>query len=206
MIRVFFGNIGCGKSTLICKFIKQFTKRKDYEYYYTNLETKDLGAFFINSESLKTLGTWTPRPNSYFAIDESGIEFNNRNYKAMPQTLIKWLKLSRHYRCDVDVFSQSWEDMDVTIRRLASQLWYVSKLGPISIYRRVYKTVGIDDTTHQIIDKYRMEKGIWLILQPLKLLGLAKLLPQLDGWKFCYRPKYYRYFDSYAVPELPYRP
>ena len=52
-------------------------------------------------------------------IDEAGIEYNNRNYKSFPQEAIYFYKYHRHYRVSVDVFSQSYEDMDVTLRRLA---------------------------------------------------------------------------------------
>ena len=77
------------------------------------------------------------------------------------------------------------------------------KIGPFTLLRRVYKFVTVDENTHQIIDGYRMEKGLWLLLQPLRLLGLAYIFPQLKGWKLTFRKKYYKYFDSYAHPDLP---
>ena len=208
MIRVFFGNPGCGKSTYIVKQCYSYLRKNTYPHVYTNVEIKPdhkrkLYVGYVSSEDLHTLGKWTFPQNSYFALDEAGIEYNNRNYKALPQYTIAWFKLHRHYRVDVDVFSQSWEDMDITIRRLADQLWYMRKIGPWTLLRRVYKRVMIDDKTHQIIDGYRMESGIWILLQPLRLLGLGYVLPQLKGWKLMFRPFYYRYFDSWKTPSTP---
>lgn len=198
MIRVFFGNPGCGKTTTACKMLKKSKKR--YKRLFANFNVSDKIATQCD---LTDLGKWTFPERSYIVVDEAGIEYNNRKYKTLPQHTISWFKLHRHYRCDVDVFSQSWDDMDITIRRLADQLWYMKKIGPFTMLRRVYKTVTIDENTHQIIDGYRMTKGIWLLLQPLRLLGLSFFFPQLKSWRLCFRPLYYRYFNSWDTPETP---
>ena len=183
MIRVFFGNPGCGKTTTACKFLKQSKKR--YDYAFSNFSVDDSIGRCVD---FKDLGAWTFPQHSYIALDEAGIEYNNRNYKSLPQHTIKWFKLHRHYKCDVDVFSQSWEDMDITIRRLADQLWYMRKIGPFTILRRFYKTVDILETDRQIRDCFRKEKGIWLLLQPLRLIGFSHIFPQLKGWRLTFRP------------------
>ena len=209
MIRIYFGSPGAGKTTQICKHIKNFKKKSVYEEYYSNVETTFDDVHYITSSMMNDLGTWTPRENAYFAIDEAGIQYNNRKFKTLSQDTIELFKLHRHYKVDVDVFSQSWEDMDVTIRRLAGQLWYMRGIGRkfgFTLLRRVYKTCMVDDTTHQIIDGYRMEKGIWLLLQPLRLLGLGMILPQLQGWKLTIRLPYYKYFDTYCKPQTPVYP
>lgn len=198
MIRVFFGNPGCGKTTTACKMLKKSKKR--YKRLFANFNVSDKIATQCD---LTDLGKWTFPERSYIVVDEAGIEYNNRKYKTLPQHTISWFKLHRHFRCDVDVLSQSWDDMDITIRRLADQLWYMKKIGPFTMLRRVYKTVTIDENTHQIIDGYRMTKGIWLLLQPLRLLGLSFFFPQLKSWRLCFRPLYYRYFDSWDTPETP---
>lgn len=209
MIRIFFGSPGAGKTTQICKLLKK--NRSDYDYSFCNFPLNPryssmLVDHSVSSVQLKELGKWTFPEHSYICLDEAGIEYNNRKFKTLPQYTIEWFKLHRHYKCDIDVFSQSWEDMDITLRRLATQYWYMRGFGRkygFTILRRVYKTVMVDQTTHQIIDGYRMEKGIWIFLQPLRLIGLGKLLPQLHGWKLTIRLPYYKYFDSYHHPDLP---
>lgn len=207
MLRIFFGSPGAGKTTQAVKLLKK--SRSTYKFCNFSLVEKYSLADVVSSEDMKKLGQWTFPEGSYIAIDEAGIDYNNRKFKTFPQYMIEWFKLHRHYRCDVDLFSQSWEDMDITLRRLASELWYMRGVGRkygFTILRKVYKTVMIDDNTHQIVDGYRMEKGLWLLLQPLRLIGFGYIFPQLHGWKLTFRLPYYKYFDSYAHPDLPIRP
>lgn len=119
-------------------------------------------------------------------IDEAGVEFNSRNYKTFPQTAIKFFKYHRHYGVSVDVFSQSFEDMDVTLRRLAQNFYVVRKsLIPFFIVtKRIRRRVGIDEKTHQLCDAY------------------AFGFPVLDTkWIFC--PPLWKLFNSYDFEELP---
>lgn len=119
-------------------------------------------------------------------IDEAGIEYNNRNYKSFPPESIYWYKYHRHYRCSVDVFSQSYEDMDVTLRRLAQNFYVVKKsLIPYFITcRRIRRSVGIDEVSHQIIDCYRFG------------------FPIIDT-KRAFSPVLWKMFNSYSHKELP---
>ena len=119
-------------------------------------------------------------------IDEAGVEFNSRNYKTFPQTAIKFFKYHRHYGVSVDVFSQSFEDMDVTLRRLAQNFYVVKKsmLPFFIITKRIRRRVGIDDKTHQLCDAY--------------FFGV----PILDTKRiFC--PPLWKLFNSYDFEELP---
>lgn len=193
MISTYFGNPGCGKTTLAVKMA--IKNQKYYDYTFLNFDHLIKDGYIAD---LDKLGEWTFPENSFIAIDEAGIEYNSRAYKSLPKSAIAWFKKHRHYKCDIAVFSQSWEDMDVTIRRLSDQLWYVYKIGPFSLSRRIYKRVTVDKQTQQIIDGYRMPSILWLLIWPLQL-----------GWPFqkkytlTYRPFYYKYFDSYSKDNIP---
>ena len=142
MIRVFFGNPGCGKTTISCKFMKRNKKRYANCFCNFPLNNKyDIG-YSVTSDLMGSLGEWTFPEHSYAAVDEAGISYNNRKYKTLPQYTIEWFKLHRHYKCDLDFFSQSWEDMDITIRRLADQLWYLRRFGPFTLHRRKPKPIN----------------------------------------------------------------
>ena len=150
---------------------------------------------------LDKLGEYTPPSGSVLIIDEAGIHYNNRKYKSLSQKTIEWFKLHGHYKVDVIVLSQSWEDMDITLRRLADKLIYIRKLGAgLTILRRVQKFVQIDSETHQIIDGYRF-LPIWYSLLRLLVIGRVLRLPK--PFSFLFRPRYYKLFDSWAVPETP---
>lgn len=193
MIRLYFGSPGSGKTTLAVRQIYKLRsrKRQKYDYYYANFTNS-----LCSSVSLSGLGTWTFPEHSYVVIDEAGIEYNNRNFKSFPKELISWLKLHRHFKCDVDFISQSWEDVDVTIRRLADELWYIKRIGPFSIVRRVYKFVTVNEDTQQIQDGYKFAKLIKRFLPP----------PFHEKSFFLvFRPRYYRYFDTYSRPPVPAR-
>ncbi len=183
MITVYFGSPGAGKTTCAVALLKK--QRRYYDFTFANFDVSDKVARTVQ---LAGLGAWTFPQHSYIAIDEAGIEYNNRKFKSLPQQTIEWFKLHRHYKCDISVWSQSWEDMDITLRRLATDLWYVKKLGPFTLLRRVYKRVAVDPQTHQIIDGYRFTHV------------LTMLIPFWGTWKLVFRPRYYRYFDSYKTP------
>lgn len=119
-------------------------------------------------------------------IDEAGIEYNNRNFKAFPPDAIYWYKYHRHYQCSVDVFSQSYEDMDITLRRLAQNYYVVKKslLPYFVVCKRIRRKVGIDENTHQIIDHY--------------YFGLPIL-----GTKWIFTPPLWKLFNSFSRRELP---
>lgn len=149
IISVYFGVPGSGKTTFAAYLSKKDLKRK--QNVWSNVPItgtyqldchKDLGKHMICDGRI--------------IIDEASVEYNSRKHKEMPQEAIKFFKYHRHYQTAIDVFSQSWDDMDITIRRLAQRLYVVRKcLLPWFIVRRtIRKRVGIDENTHQIIDEY----------------------------------------------------
>lgn len=124
--------------------------------------------------------------NAKIIIDEAGIEYNNRNFKSFPPQAIYFYKYHRHYQTSVDVFSQSYEDMDITLRRLAQNFYVVRKsLVPFCVVaRRIRRKVGVDEQTKQISDLYSMG------------------LPILDT-KRIFSPPLWKLFNSYSRKELP---
>ena len=215
MIRIFFGSPGCGKTTTAVRFINSEQKRqrkyfkwkkkflkspikifkywlfppKFYDNFYTNFDCK-----LADQIDLADLGQWTLPPNSHLCVDESGIEYNNRKFKSLSQDTIRWFKLHRHYKVDVDFYSQSWEDTDITVRRLADEYWHVRRLGIFTILRKVRKFVTINDNDKQIIDGYEF-KPFWRTFLPYPFKEVT--------FRIFLRQPYYKYFDSYSVPDTP---
>lgn len=212
MLAIYFGSPGCGKSTLATRLVKKANKKG-----LTTATNFGCSCADYDNVSLDGLGGWTFDKNTFVCIDESGIEYNNRSYKTFPKSAIKWYKKHRHYlgeRASVALFSQSWEDTEITLRRLADRLYYVRKFGPFTLVQRVYKKCTVDKQTEQIIDGYKMINKAFLLLKPFYyasylLFGLGyvvkAIFPQFaDVYVFLRRP-YYKYFNTHDVDDIPIR-
>lgn len=175
-VTIFFGVPGSGKTTLAAKLVYQNLKKGIPTFSNVDIfgaiqySTTDLGNYNINNADL--------------IIDEAGIDFNNRKYKTLPQSTIEWFKYYRHHGIrNIYIFSQSYEDMDITLRRLADRLYILRRsLIPYCFAtRRINVKIGIDEDTHQIIDKY--------FFQRLSL-------------RLFFGPKYWKMFNSWDVKPL----
>ena len=182
-ISVYFGGTGSGKSTF--GVAKSVEWKKQGHPVYANYPIE--GTYKL--DPLKDFGFAHLNPG-LAVVDEAGIEYNNRKFKTMPQQNIEWLKLHRHYKVAVMIMSQSFEDMDVTFRRLAHRYflvkpaWYSRKVICAVPIRR---SIGIDENTHQIVDMFKFDPLILRVFTTKRIWG----------------PKYWPKFDSYDAPELP---
>lgn len=179
IISIMFAPPGCGKSTTAALMISKYTKKKIT--CYANFDCK--GAIRIK---WKDVGKYNFE-NSVVFIDEAGIDVNNRKYMDMAIEQIEYLKKHRHYRCEMWFFSQSHEDIDVTVRRLAQNYYVVSRtlLNRFThkfYFKRAVKKIGIDKDTHQFIDYYE-----WVLFSKYKFNG----------------KKYWGMFDSFDTSDLP---
>lgn len=189
MFRIIFGSPGSGKTTYACKLlsdIKRNSKKYGYTRFYSNFKNT-----LSEQVNLKDIGLWTLPFNSYLVVDEAGIEYNNRKFKSLPQHSIEWFKLHRHYGVDVDFISQSWDDIDITIRRLADEIWYIKKVGPFTVVRRIFKRINVDSESHQIVEGYFLRKFFGIIFD--FIIGSP-------SFRIFIRKPYYKYFDTYATP------
>lgn len=207
-LNVYFGVPGSGKTTyaaylarqaqresLVIRLCRRFPNRftgwilngKNWKRAYPVWSNVPIeGTYQLNAKS--DIGVYMIQDGKMI-IDEAGVEFNNRDYKAFPKTAIRFFKYHRHYGVSVDVFSQSFDDMDVTLRRLAQNFYVVRKsILPFFVTtKKIRRKVGIDDNTHQLVDAYSFG------------------LPILDTkWIFC--PPLWKMFNSYDIDDLPEKP
>lgn len=205
VLNVYFGVPGSGKTTFAAYLAKQSAKQSRVitwaEQSPSTLARKILDSHFFKRSTpvysnVPITGACHLEPmqdigksmivNGKVIIDEAGVEYNNRKTKDFPKEAIYWYKYHRHYECSVDVFSQSYEDMDITLRRLAQNYYVVKKslLPKFVVCKRIRRKVGIDEHTHQIIDKYYFG------------------LPILDT-KWVFSPPLWKLFNSFSRRELP---
>lgn len=205
VLNVYFGVPGSGKTTFAAYLAKQMAKQSRIitwaQKHPGKFSEKLLASKYFKRavpvySNVPITGAYKLDPQQDIGkvmisegkviIDEAGIEYNNRNFKRFPPDAIYWYKYHRHYECSVDVFSQSYEDMDITLRRLAQNYFVVKKsLLPFFIVcKRIRRKVGIDDMTHQIIDKYYFG------------------FPIIDS-KWVFSPPLWKLFNSYSRREMP---
>lgn len=206
VLNVFFGVPGSGKTTFAAWLTKQSMRESwvirlckrwpDNSLCKRILESKYFYRGFPVWSNVPITGAYKLDPQKDIGhymidggkviIDEAGIEYNSRFFKTFPPEAIYFYKYHRHYQTSVDVFSQSYEDMDVTLRRLAQSYFVVRKsLVPFCVTcRLIRRKVGVDDQTHQIADLYSMG------------------MPLLDTRRI-FSPPLWKMFNSYSRKELP---
>lgn len=196
-VKLFFGLPGSGKTTLMAYFALRATrKRSPYRNVYCNVGLVVPGVTYIDNDCI---GKYEMR-DGLILIDEATLFADSRAYKEFGKDKIQFFLLHRHYNCDVYLFTQQWDAVDRKIRVITDRVYYVFKGALLGKWFTSY---------------YRIPYGI-IIPDPNKKGGTAgeKLGEIVQGYckphflvrLFCtklYRPKYYKYFDSWEAPELP---
>lgn len=184
-----FGKKGSGKTTYMCKLALKYIKLGYTVYSSVHIP----GTIYIPDIDQKLLYS-APPENSVLLIDEVGMIWDNRNYKAFRNEIRDFFKLQRHYRCIVYLFSQTF-DVDVKLRVLTDAMYLCTNFLPgISMVRRIKRTIvlvqPVADAEGRIADSLEFVP-IWM-----SLFGMNSI-------SFTYIPKYIKYFDSYAVDSKP---
>lgn len=181
-IFMIFGLCGSGKSCYAIWLMEKYRK-KGIEVYH-NISSYSYGTY-VNVDKLFS---YTFSNDAILVIDECSIEFNNRQYKNLSINTIKFIKEYRKHKIsNVYLLSQSWEDVDITFRRLTDRICYLKKLGPFTKVKPIVKVLTIDKERQQIVDGYRFA-DFW-----------DKLFTPYTRTKIFFRPSVYRKFNTYEI-------
>lgn len=191
-ISLYFGLPGCGKTTMLAKLAADAIRKGKYEHVYTNVYLNLPGVTVIDNDCIGKYSLF----NSLLLIDEATLFADSRAYKSFDKGKLEFFLLHRHYNTDIALFTQQWDGVDRKIRVITDRVYYI------------YKTL----LTGKFISKcYRIPYGI-IIPDPKK--GGEKLGEIIQGYARppwyvrlfairIYRPRYYKYFDSWELRPLP---
>lgn len=180
-----FAKKGQGKSTFLAKQAI-LHMRKGWKVYSTDpipgctiIPVKDLCNVALDEGSL-------------LLIDEVGLIWHARDFKAMPKSTIEWFKLQRHRRVKVIMCSQTW-DVDKAIRQLSDELWILRKQFRVWSYgKRILRQMDIieaqGESESRIVENLRYDSILFF-------WAGSRSLTFIPAWT--------RYFDSFAAPPLP---
>lgn len=189
---LYFGLPGCGKTTLLTKLAYDASRQDKYDNIYCNVKISVPGVTYISNDCIGKYKL----ANGLVLIDEATLFADSRDFKGFSKEKIEYFLEHRHFNVDIILFTQQWDGVDRKIRVITDRVYYVYK-GLLfghwftKYYRIPYGII--------IPDKHSQGDKLGDIVQ-----GYSKpnILIRLFS-PVIYRPKYYKYFNSW---EQPYRP
>lgn len=191
-VSLFFGLPGCGKTTLLTYHAVKAVKSGKYRNVYSNVRISVLGVTYIDNSCIGLYDL----SDCLLLIDEATLFADSRDHKNFDKGKLTYFLEHRHFNADIILFTQQWDGVDRKIRVITDRVYYV------------YKGLFLG---HWFTRYYRIPYGI-IIPDPNKsseklgeiVQGYCKpniLIRLFSPW--IYRPKYYKYFDSWERPVLP---
>lgn len=182
-----FGKKGSGKSTLLVKYASQYRERG-----WTVFSTEYIpGTYKIDYEDI---GFVQFPPHSCLIVDEVGMIWDNRNFKNFKPEVRDFFKLQRHYKCCCILASQTF-DVDKKIRDLADEMFLVSKKFRVFSYaKRILRETVLVEATGESPSKIDEN----LVFDSLFFFWAGSR-------KLSFIPKWSKWYDSFAAPELDYK-
>ena len=200
MISLYFGLPGVGKTTILASHALRAAKamkckrkqKKSYKHVYSNVPLSIEGVTYIDNECIGKYDL----SDSLILIDEGTIFADSRDFKSFNAEKVYFFLLHRHFSCDIEIFVQQWDALDRKIRCITDRVYYVYKSGFFrfwfsKFYRIPYGIIIPDGKS----DSEKLGEIVQGYCKPHWLIRL--FAPRV------FRPRYYKYFDSWTHKELP---
>lgn len=171
------GKPGSSKSSYAA-YLSQKYMKKGYPVF-SNFHIS--GTYKINPYQL---GEIDLPDDSIVFCDESQILWDSRDFKRFPEPNKFFFSHYRHLRTKCFVMSQSFEDLDVKIRRQAKHLYIMQGIYffGIAVRQKVRMKFGISDTEDSIITRYKS---------------------RIFDFRFNWVRPAWKLFNSYSKPVMP---
>lgn len=189
-MHMYFGLPGSGKSTVCADIVRQILKKKQFKKTKVfcnfpvvgayNIDRADIGLFDLRDQD---------HDQAVLLLDEASTVYFKRNAvskdpkKQLRDDENKFHSMHRHYKTMEVFFAQSWDGVDLRLRELSTDLFYVqrSRIRGFIKIRRIAKIFAISED-HQPIDGYDFVKF---------------------SARYVYAPLAWKLFDTYHCPPLP---
>jgi energy-coupling factor transporter ATP-binding protein EcfA2 len=172
------GKAGSGKSTFMGLLVRNAQKKKRPIYSNAHvlgaikIQHGDLGKYDINDCDV--------------IIDEAQLYYDSRDFKNFSEFNKYFFSHFRHHGVRVFVLSQSFEDLDVKIRRQAQYIYICQPfVKGILLMEKIRMKFGVSEDETEIVTKYKFN---------------------IFGFRFKLGFLAWKYFDSYSKPILPLLP
>lgn len=193
-VSLYFGLPGCGKTTMMTaiayKHLVSHKYKSPYKYVYGNVPLSIPGYIYIDNDCIGKYDL----SNCLILIDEATLFADSRDYKNIKKDVVEYFLEHRHFRADIILFTQQWDGVDRKIRVITDRVYYMYKpkfLGQwFSCCYRIPYGIIIPDPKKS--DTEKLGEIIQGYCKPHIFVRLFS--PKL------FRPKYYKYFDSFETP------
>lgn len=179
-----FGKKGAGKSCTMQKDLRKHHARGWHCFADSNTDLP-----FVKKIDAKNLFSYKFPKNSFIAIDEVNLLWDNRDFKSFDPRIQAWFRQQRKHHCKVVAYSQTF-DCDKKLRDLCDRLALQKKFARVFTYRRYYvksPTILSAETTRdhaKIADDY------------------VKVPIFFKGVDFAFIPKYVRDYNTDELKEI----
>ena len=174
-------------ASIAYKELRLPSKLRRYQHVYGNVRMNIPGYTYIDNDCI---GRYDLH-NALILIDEATLFADSRAYKEFGKDKISYFLEHRHFKVYIFLFTQQWDGVDRKIRVITDRVYYVYKgrflgLWWTSYYRIPYGII--------IPDPKKDQQKLGEIIQ-----GYCKpnFFVRLIAGKRIYRPRYYKYFDSF---------
>lgn len=182
-----FGKKGSGKTTYMTKLAVRYHKKG--WHVFSNVEMP-----YAQVIDVQELGKLVPPRDSVLLIDEVGIIWDNRNFKAFRDDVRNYFKFQRQYRNIVYLFSQTF-DIDLKLRNLTDAMYLcVSPIPILSVVKRIKRNIVLVQPVADAEGK---------ISDSLEFVPMWKNLFGAKAVQFTFIPFWAKYFKSFNPPALP---
>lgn len=178
-----FGGKGSGKSSLLVKLAYKHL-RKGW-LVYTNMDELVLPG--LRHIEIEHIGDFVPERHSLLLLDEVGMVWDARDYKAFRRPVRDFFKLQRHYHVKVYLASQKF-DIDKKLRDLTDGMYLCEQVFRVwSVAKRIVVRPKVVEATAEAESR---------ITDNLTICPVW-------NWELTWIPRWSQYFDSHAVPDVP---